>query len=697
MAGLDSGMVHIATLAGRVAARTVETVWIPLSDGRRLAARLFLPADPTPVPVILEYLPYRRRDGTRFSDDQTYLWFAAHGYAGARVDIAGTGDSDGLIGDEYVAREQDDACEVIEWLGRQDWCSGAVGMLGHSWGGFSSLQAAARRPARLKAVVSIYSTDDRYACDAHWMGGCLIDSNFSWGGAFFNYCALPPDPAVVGHDKWRDMWRARIEGVTLVPADWLRHQRRDAFWKHGSVCEDFAAIACPVLAVGGWLDGYTSTVFNLVENLAAPCKGIIGPWGHKMPEIGFPGPAIGFLQECLRWWDHWLKGVSNGVEDDPDMRLYLMDPLTADPVAAVRAGRWLAIRNWRDAAPRPQTFSLSSGGALGSGGEVGRADTLGSAGAPGSTGATRSVRSPLTTGQTAQDWCPYGQGRVAPDGAVDQRIDDAMSLCFDHEPQAEPLNILGTGRVRLRLSADRPLAQVAVRLTDVAPDGTSTLITFGVLNLAHRNSHEFPEVLVPGQFYDVKVELKPVAQIIPVGHCLRLAISSAYWPMLWPAPELVTLTLDPAGSRLDLPLLADGFVSEPVAFAAVAQAPAGPSTVLVAGVQERHRSVDVATGVMTLTVLSDDGVSRIEEIGTEVSASHQKTMIIAPGVPTSAEYLSDCRTGFRRDDWHASLHTTLRVTCTETEFHVTGALVAHDGDQIFAERRFDEIVPRDHI
>ncbi|MEO5614840.1 MAG: CocE/NonD family hydrolase, partial [Cypionkella sp.] len=218
MAGLDGGVTQIETSIDGIGTRTVETVWIPLADGRRLAARLFLPANLAPVPVILEYIPYRRRDLTRLGDDQLHLWFAAHGYAGARVDIAGTGDSDGAIGDEYIAREQDDACEVIEWLGQQEWCSGAVGMIGHSWGGFSGLQAAARRPAQLKAVVSVYSTDDRYACDAHWMGGCLIDDNFSWGSALFNYCALPPDPAVVGHDKWHEMWRVRIENATLIPA-----------------------------------------------------------------------------------------------------------------------------------------------------------------------------------------------------------------------------------------------------------------------------------------------------------------------------------------------------------------------------------------------------------------------------------------------------------------------------------------------
>lgn len=685
MADLDSALRQVDSPSGGLALRALETVWIPLSDGRRLAARLFLPAESTPVPVILEYIPYRRRDVTRFGDDQLHLWFAAHGYAGARVDIAGTGDSDGLIGDEYVAREQDDACEVIEWLGQQDWCSGAVGMIGHSWGGFTGLQAAARRPARLKAVVSVYSTDDRYACDAHWMGGCLIDDNFSWGSALFNYCALPPDPAVVGQDAWRDMWRARINDATLIPAGWLRHQRRDDFWKHGSVCEDFSAITCPVLAVGGWLDGYTRTVFNLVQNLSAPCKGIIGPWGHKMPEIGFPGPAIGFLQECLRWWDHWLKGIDTGVENDPDLRLYLMDALLPDPVAEMRPGRWLAIDRWPDAAPEAHSFTLGSGG------------TLSRGGVPDASGETCIVKSPLTTGQTAQAWCPYGQGRIAPDGAVDQRIDDALSLCFDHVRLTDPLAIMGTGWLRLRVSADKPLAQVAVRLTDVAPDGTSTLVTFGVLNLAHRNSHEFPERLVPGQLYDVRVELKPVAQIIPAGHKLRLAISSVYWPTLWPSPELVTLTVDPAGSGLDLPLLDKGFQSEPVTFGPATNAPAGPSTKLKAGIHQRERRVDVATGLMSLTALSDDGAWRIDQTGTEVATSHEETMIISPDDPGSAVYHSENNTRFRRDDWHASLQTKIRVACTQTTFRVTGSMIAHDGEAVFAERLFDETIPRDHL
>ena len=322
----------------------VELAWIPMPDGRKLAARLFLPKDRKyAVPALLEYIPYRRRDGTRTGDDEMHIWFAAHGYGAARVDIAGMGDLEGLVEDEYAVREQKDALAVIEWLGTQSWCSGHVGMIGISWGGFNGLQIAAHRPPRLKAVVTMCSTDDRYACDAHYLGGCLLNDNFSWGGAFFNYAALPPDPAMVGEERWRDMWKERIEQHVNFPARWLQHQRRDDYWKQGSICENWNAIACPVFAVGGWLDGYTQTVFRLVDNLKSPCKGLIGPWGHKEPQRGIPGPAIGFLQECLRWWDQFLKGEDRGIMQDPDMRLWLQEYEPPQPHFLERRGRWISF------------------------------------------------------------------------------------------------------------------------------------------------------------------------------------------------------------------------------------------------------------------------------------------------------------------------------------------------------------------
>ncbi|MGD8582361.1 MAG: CocE/NonD family hydrolase, partial [Gammaproteobacteria bacterium] len=288
--------------------RHIEHQWIPMPDHTRLAARIWMPedAESNPVPAILEYIPYRKRDGSRLRDETMHPYFAGHGYACVRVDIRGSGDSEGVLTDEYLQQEMEDGVDIIQWLAQQPWCNGKVGMIGISWGGFNGLQIAALQPAPLKAVVSVCSTDDRYADDVHYMGGCLLGDNLSWASTMFAYNSLPPDPEIVG-DSWRQMWLQRLQGSGLWLDTWLQHQHRDAYWQHGSICEDFSRVRVPVMAVSGWADGYSNAVFRLLEKLPGPRLGLIGPWSHKYPHLGVPGPAIGFLQECLRWWDKWLK------------------------------------------------------------------------------------------------------------------------------------------------------------------------------------------------------------------------------------------------------------------------------------------------------------------------------------------------------------------------------------------------------
>lgn len=661
---------------------TVETLWVPLSDGRKLASRLFLPADGKPAPLILEYIPYRRRDGTRPRDDMMHGWFAANGFACARLDISGTGDSDGLVDDEYVAREQDDVVEAIEFLGTQSWCSGTVGMIGISWGGFSGLQAAYRRPPRLKAIVTACSTDDRFACDAHYSGGCLINDNFAWGGAFFSYGALPPDPQVVGADRWRDMWRERIDAVTVFPAGWLRHQRKDAYWKQGSVSEDWSRIDCAVLAVGGWLDGYTQTIFRLVENMPGRAWGLCGPWGHQWPQNGVPGPAIGFLQECKRFYDRWLRDEPNGAENDPAMRLFVMDPCPPATFHAERPGRWVGLPDWPPAPDvlRHQALHLAAGTL--------QAEPL--AAAP-----VLTISSSLTTGIAAQEWCPYGIGIVAAESSTDQRADDAMSLCFDTRPLESDWSILGEAVLTLRVASDRPQAQIVVRVNSVAPDGVSAMVTFALLNLSHRGGSEHPEPMEPGQFETVTVRLKPVGQVIPAGHRVRLALSTSYWPMAWPGPEKVTLSVDPAGSRLDLPLLGDESGLPGVTFQPAESAPIGAMTEVRPAVQHRRFINDMPAQTTMMTSFQDDGVYVINDIATEVSGWRRKDYTIGWNDPLSCTTTIICREERTRPDWQPRLDTELTCTADADAFRVHATLRAWDGDTLFAERQFDETIPRD--
>jgi putative CocE/NonD family hydrolase len=342
------------------AVRVIENEWIPLADGTRLAARLWLPEDAArnPVPALLEYLPYRKRDSMRLRDDPMHHYFAGHGYAGARVDIRGTGDSDGLIADEYMQQEQDDALEVIAWLAGQPWCSGAVGMFGISWGGFNSLQVAARRPPALRCIITLGSTDDRYATDVHYMGGCMTKDNPDWGAVMFSHASTPPDPEIVG-ERWRAMWMARLENLQPWVIPWLEHQRRDAYWKHGSVCEDFGRIDVPVYAVNGWADNYAASILRLLAGLKGPREGLIGPWAHNFPHNGRPGPAIGWLQEALRWWDRWLKGADTGIMDEPMLRAWMPEPVPPAASYAERPGRWVAEDEWPSPRLKPHSILAS--------------------------------------------------------------------------------------------------------------------------------------------------------------------------------------------------------------------------------------------------------------------------------------------------------------------------------------------------
>jgi uncharacterized protein len=657
----------------------VETAWVPLADGRRLAARLFLPKTValTPAPVIVEYIPYRRRDGTRQGDESMHRWFAAHGYVAARVDISGMGDSDGLLDDEYVKREQDDALEVIAWLASQPWSSGSVGIIGISWGGFNGLQIAARRPPALKAIITVCSTVDRYHGDVHFTGGCLSEENLEWGACLFTMNGFPPDPDIVGHDRWRTLWRERIDAAKLAPADWLEHQTRDDFWRHGSVIEEYSAIEVPVLAISGWVDGYTRVVFDLVENLRVPRKGIIGPWGHKYPQDGVPGPAIGFLQEATRWWDRWLRGIDTGVEADLDLRVFLQE--SQEPTSHIdeRRGGWVGFKQWPIANSRSTTLGFASEALTVSGDD-----------------ATTSVCSPLTTGLAAGQWCAYGQGKIAPELATDQRTDDLGSVVFDGDVLSEPLHIIGEPVVRLRASSGQPSAFVAVRLCDVHPDGTVERLSYGVFNLCHHASHEFPTALTPGNVVEVTFKLKGIAQTVPAGHRLRVSVSTNYWPMIWPSPRTPTVTLHHRGSWIELPTR-DAVQRLPDSlFDAPESARPGNITVRREGSETRHVIRNLGERITEFRAMRDDGDYRIDDIGTECSFTRLRSTFVTDGEPLSARTVVECRATYRRDDWDVRVETDIEMTCDDNAFHFTARFATYERGEEFAVRTFTRTIPR---
>jgi putative CocE/NonD family hydrolase len=660
--------------------REIENQWIALADGCRLAARIWLPedAEQDPVPAILEYLPYRKRDGTVERDELTHPYVAGHGYACVRVDIRGNGDSDGLMEDEYTRQEQDDALEVIAWLADQPWCTGAVGMIGISWGGFNGLQVAARRPPALKAIITLCSTDNRYADDIHYMGGCLLTDNLAWAAVMFAYSSRPPDPALVG-ERWREMWLQRLEHTPLLIDDWLRHQRRDDFWRHGSVCEGFSAVQCAVYAVGGWADGYSNAIPRLLAGLSCPKKGLIGPWAHKYPHFAQPGPQIGFLQEALRWWDQWLKGIETGIMAEPEYRVWMLKSVPPRVHYSWRPGRWVAEPAWPSPDIGGRCLFLSPG-------------RLSEQPPPES---ALEIHSPQWLGFSAGEWCPHGLTNDLP---ADQQFDDGAALCFETAPLAEGLEILGAPVVELELAADRPNAFVVARLSDVGRDGETTLVTYGVLNLTHRESHAEPAALEPGRRYRVRLQLNDVAQAFPAGHRIRLALSNAYWPTVWPSPEPVTLTLFAGASALTLPVRPPRPEDDALRpFAEPEAAPPWRRTVLAPGRSERKVERDPLRRLTTTTVVSDDGVYRLDPIDLEVGQSSVQRYSIQDDDPTSARVEIAWTVTRARGAWRIRTETRTVMTCTREAFEIAATLEAFEADRRVFARTWDRNVPRDLV
>ncbi|SFU93565.1 CocE/NonD family hydrolase [Halomonas korlensis] len=667
----------------------IENVFIPMRDGAQLAARLWLPegAEGEPVPAIMEYIPYRKRDITRGRDATNQPYFAGHGYACVRVDMRGSGDSDGVLYDEYTQQEQEDGVDAIEWIAKQPWCDGNVGMMGISWGGFNSLQVAAKQPPALKGIISLCSSDDLYADNMHFMGGCLLGDNLSEATVMFAFNSLPPDPQIVG-DRWRDMWFERLEKSGLWLEDWLENQRRNAYWTKSSVCEDYSAIQCPVYAIGGWADGFTNTVLRLLEHLEVPRKGLIGPWGHKYPHQGIPGPAIGFLQEALRWWDHWLKGKDNGIMEDPPLRAWLQDSVAPDNSYHHRPGRWISDPGWPSRHVKETPFPLGPYTI-----DLGEEDS--NAHQQDNHDAALVIQSPLSVGLFAGKWCSYA---ATPDLPGDQREEDGGSLVFTSRALDEPLEIFGMPSVEFELSADKPQGMIAVRLSDVAEDGKATRVTYGLLNLTHRDSDAEPEPMEPHRRYRVRVNLNGIAQRFPAGHRLRISLSTSYWPLAWLPPEPVKVTVYPASSSLHLPIRtpcetqADEFpFQEPEG------APPLETTTLEPSEHNWLLHRDLASKTSVLEVVNDQGRFRIDDIGTEIRRSNREWYTNTDDTFTSAKGETYTEHAFKRDEWDVEIYTRTILTCTEDTFVIHAQLDAYEDNYRVFSKNWERLIPRDNV
>lgn len=658
----------------------VENIFLPLADGRKLSARMWLPAGLEldgangACPAILEYIPYRKRDGTAPRDESTYPHFAEAGYAGVRVDISGHGESDGDFDDEYSPRELSDGVEVIAWIAAQPWCDGNVGMMGISWGGFNGLQIAALQPPALKAVIAIGTTVDRYNDDIHYKNGCLLYSNFTWSSNMLAYGSRPPDPDLVG-DRWRDMWRYRLETQPYPLSIWLKHQTRDAFWKHGSICEDYSALRIPALVISGWADGYLNAPPAAAANLSAPTKAINGPWIHKYPHFAWPKPRMDFHAEALQWWDRWLKGTENDAEYLPAYRAYISENVRPGGNRETEAGRWVAETAWPSPSIKPQKHYLSLDGSLNK--------------IPAEAG-VRTVCTPEDCGTAGGEFFT-----LKPDAEMsgDQRIDDAGALVFLTDWLNEPTDILGRPEATLSVSVDHPVANLIVRLVDIHPDGTRHRVSFGVLNLTHRNSDEVPEPMQPGKTETVRVVLDECGYRFLPGHRIGIAVSTAYWPMIQPGPYHVTASLNLGDqSFIELPVRPGDDrieIAEPQD-----PNPLPDYKVHRESVSRRWVEKDLQTSETRYHVLEDGGETEMPGHGLIIGEVREECFRIVSDDPLSAVQTATYSIHMRRGDWSIRIDTSSQLTCDVENYHLKAKVVAYEGDEVFNERDWMETIPR---
>jgi len=467
--------------------------------------------------------------------------------------------------------------------------------------------------------------------------------------------------------------------MPFLATTWLGHQERNDYWKHGSVCEDYSSIDAAVLSIGGWHDGYRNTISHLVENLDSPVKGIVGPWIHKYPHYAAPAPRIGFLQESLRWWNHWLKGIDTGADKLPDYRAYLMDRLPPAPWYDERPGRWIAEENWPSKNIGRQTFIAMSDGGLkpieNATASVELADIT--------------INAEANCGSGTGEYFPFTFGPELPD---DQTEDDALSCCFNTHTQPRDIDIVGAPVVTFMCSVDKPLAHLTFRRCDIQPNGSSTLITMGMLNLTHPKSHEFPERIVVDKKFEASFALDHVAYRLPAGHKLRISISTAYWPFLWPSSEAATVTL--FNASVALPTRLSQATIDECSFEIPETASGWAHEVIRPAASTRALTIDKETGCSVTRIENDFGENLDNDHQLISGSKMSEQYSIHPEDPTSASVDIKWEQNLARDEWGIRTTAHMSMQSDLNWFYIKGSLTAWENNAIVYHRDYDWKVAR---
>jgi predicted acyl esterase len=650
-----------------------KNVLVPMRDGVRLAADLYVPDAEGPWPAVLDYRPYRKDDeqppGGRFYEAVT-----RRGYVVARVDVRGTGASEGASVDEYTLEEQLDGCEVIAWLASQSWCDGKVAMMGTSYSGFNAVQVAAHQPPELTTIIPIYFTDDRYTDDCHYRGG-LMRKYFdpaTYGIEMVAWNALPPYPEWSGED-WARIWQEHLEGNEPYILKWLRNQTDGPYWRNGSVREIADRITCPVFMIGGWRDGYPNTPLRLYEALAAPRRVLIGPWCHQQPDRSVPGPRIDYVHEIARWLDYWCKGIMNGVIDEPPVVVFMQRLQPPHPDRVDTVGEWRAESEWPPPGASETTLYLGESTLEPDEPRVG----------------VDEFEYVPTVGVTGGLW----SGGLPMGLAGDQRADEALSLTYTSAPLAEDIHVIGRPRAILHVSSTAAVIGFCASLAEVAPDGTSHLVAKGMLNATRRSSLVEPEPLPAGEQVELDIEIDATGWTFTRGNRIRLAVSSADWPNVWPTPEpaLNRIYRGPENpSRLILPAVRAAGSAVPPGFLPSPHTAVPPSAALPPPVWEVRDDLVSGRREVRLELLSEQRMNAT----TVIERYFGGVSSVDPRDPAGASQTGRHVTAIVRPSERIEAESNVAIQASRTHFHVTLDLEVRVNGARYFDRRWIESIER---
>ena len=649
----------------------IERGWLRMPDGVQLAVTYFRPVPRSPnekFPVLVEMLPYRKEDSFYRRDYPLYSYFVRRGYLMVKVDIRGTGSSEGRLPPrEYSDEELSDAAEVIAQVAKLPGSTGAVGMWGKSWGGFNSIQVAMRHPPALKALIALYASDDLYHDDVHYNDGLLKVDQYALEVDHENGLPAPPD-----YRTDSAFFANRFDTEPWLLA-YLRHPVDGDWWRSHSLRFHFDQLQTPTFLIGGLLDGYRDPVIRMLDSVRAPIKAEIGPWKHDYPDDAVPGPNVEWRAQAVRWWDFWLKGVKNGVMDEPRLTLFVRAGQAPDATQQTTAGAW-RFESWPIARTRWQTWYPNADHRL--------ADQV--------------------SGAAGEDQLRYiaGSGTAVPvwwnDPTGNMAGDDGSSLVYDGAVLSEPLEIVGLPRVHLRVSATAPIADWTVRLEDVNPDGEVALVTGGQVSGAQRASRLSPSPLTPGVATDIVDTLHFTTWTFQPGHRIRIAVANAQFPMVWPTPYAMStrLATNDTRSALELPIVAaDPHAKVPRLPAPEPRTEAPDARTITRGPPS---GLVVTHDVLAKTTAVDFMTRDVYAIGQrEIDNIEKERYETHDDVPADSRFLGDevhlIHTGSGRS---IRLRTVIDMHSDSANIHVTITRTLRVGDAQVRTRTWTDTIPR---